>query len=94
MNKTLTIFLLILIAFTLNSYASVTSSLIQLAIPVASLLDKREGTKYQDKILGIQKELQDEELKTTPDDGRISYLHLELVRLTGVLANTIKPKTP
>jgi hypothetical protein len=91
MNRLLVI---LLITFTLNSYASITSSLIQLAIPVANLLDKREGTKYQDKILSIEKELQNEELKNTPDDGRIGYLHLELMRLTGVLANTLKPKTP
>lgn len=67
-------------------------ALIKLAIPLANIYDKKESTKYADKILDIKKELHDEELKTQPDDGRISYLHLELMRISDVLANAVISK--
>lgn len=69
-------------------------SLIQLAIPVAGLLKEKEANKYRDELLSIQKELHDEELKPIPDDGRISYLHIELVRITTVLRDTAFAKAP
>lgn len=64
------------------------NSLIKLAIPVAGLLEEKEKNKYVDKYLELQKEIANEELKDNPDDGRISYLFGELVRLTDVLTNT------
>lgn len=71
----------------------IADSIIKLAIPVASLLATKEANKYKDRLLEIQKELQDEEFKPIPDDGRISYLQLELVRISDVLANALIAKT-
>lgn len=67
-------------------------ALIKLAIPIASIYDKKQDTKYVDRILKIKKELHDEELKQKPDDGRISYLHIELMRITDILANAVVTK--
>lgn len=67
-------------------------SLLKLAIPIANIYDKKQSTKYADKILEIKKELHDEELKDQPDDGRISYLHIELMRISDVLANAVISK--
>ena len=67
-------------------------SLIMLASKVASIVDQKEKTKYLDELLSIHKELQNEEIKNTPDDGRISFLHQRLMRLTTVLGDSIVPK--
>lgn len=66
--------------------------LLALAIPVAGLLEEKEKNKYVDELLKIERELADEELKTRPDDGRIAYLHGDLMRITRLLANAIKSK--
>lgn len=65
-------------------------ALIRLLTPIASLLDEKNKTKYLDEILKLKKEIADEELNQTPDDGRISYLHFELMRLSDVFANALK----
>lgn len=67
-------------------------SLIALAIPVANIIDKKEGTKHLDKLYAIKKEIADEELKLRPDDGRIAYLYGDLMRLTELLANSLVSK--
>lgn len=67
-------------------------SLIKLAIPIANIFDKKQSTKYADRILEIKKELHDEELKEKPDDGRISYLCIELMRISDVLTNAVISK--
>lgn len=68
------------------------SALIKLATSVASIIDQKQKTKYLDELLEIHKEIQDEELKENCDDGRISYLHQRLMRLTNVLGDSIVPK--
>lgn len=67
-------------------------SLFKLAASAASIYDQKQKTKYADELLSIHKELQDEELKDTPDDGRISYLHQRVVCISDVLNNAIVPK--
>lgn len=69
-------------------------ALIQLATKVASVIDQKEKTKYLDEILEIHKELQYEEIKNIPDDGRITFLHQRLMRLSIVLGDSIVPKNP
>lgn len=67
-------------------------SLIALAIPVASIIDEKEGTKHLEKLYSLKKEIADEELKLRPDDGRIAYLHSDLMRLTELLTNSLVSK--
>ena len=64
-------------------------ALILLATKVAGIVDQKQKTKYLDELLDIHKELQNEELKNSPDDGRISFLHMRLMRLTAVLGDSI-----
>ena len=59
-----------------------------LATKVAGLLEEKEKNKYIDEILSIKKAVADEELKNNPDDGRISKLYGDLVRITNVLTNS------
>lgn len=63
-------------------------ALVMLATKVAGLLEEKEKNKYIDEILKIQKAIADEELENTPDDGRITKLHNDLVRISNVLTNT------
>ena len=56
-------------------------SLIMLAMKVASIYDEKNKTKLRDEILDHWKELQDEELKNIPDDGRIGYLRVRIMRI-------------
>ena len=69
-------------------------SLIMLAMKIAGIYDKKEGTKYYDELLGFDKELQNEELKDIPDDGRISYLHQRIMCITTILNNASFTKNP
>lgn len=63
-------------------------ALVMLATKVAGLLEEKEKNKYIDQILKIQKAIADEELENTPDDGRITKLYNDLVRISNVLTNT------
>ena len=63
-------------------------ALIMLATKVAGLLEEKEKNKYIDEILSIKKAMANEELKDNPDDGHISKLHGDIVRITNVLTNT------
>lgn len=63
-------------------------ALVMLATKVAGLLEEKEKNKFIDEILSIKKAIADEELKNIPDDGRISKLHNDLVRISNVLTNT------
>lgn len=57
------------------------SELITLASKVASIYDKKQSTKYRDEIIESWDEIQNEELKPIPDDGRISFLRLRIMRI-------------
>ena len=59
-----------------------------LATKVAGLLEEKEKNKYIDEILSIKKAIDDEEINDNPDDGHISKLHNDLVRISNVLTNT------
>lgn len=59
-----------------------------LATKVAGLLEEKEKNKFIDEILEIKKAIDDEEIKENPDDGRITKLHNDLVRISNVLTNT------
>ena len=83
---------LFILAISIKAYCQTVGPLIELATKIASVVDQKEKTKYADRILEIKKELADEELKTIPDDGRISYLHNELMRIYNVLGNSVSPK--
>lgn len=60
-------------------------SFLMLAVKVASIYDEKNKTKYGDELLKYHKEIQDEELKQTPDDGRIGYLRLRIMRINKLL---------
>lgn len=61
------------------------SALIQLASKMASIYDKRESTKYRDEILDAWEEIQNEEQKKIPDDGRIAFLRLRIMRICQIV---------
>ena len=63
-------------------------ALLMLATKVAGLLEEKEKNKFIDEILEIKKAIDDEEIKENPDDGRITKLHNDIVRISNVLTNT------
>lgn len=70
------------------------SSFLKLLIPVASYLDKKEGTKYTDKIIKIKRDIEREESKEYDkiDDVELHFLRTDLMRHSDAIASLFEKK--
>ena len=66
--------------------------LISLAIPIARLLDRKNKTKFAEKIIELERKIDDEENQDFDniDDGLLYSYRVELLRISKVIQDQLK----
>jgi len=63
--------------------------LIKLAIPVATLLDRKNERKYLEQVLELKRKIDYEENSNSPDDLKLYFHECELRNLTDIFASEL-----
>lgn len=64
-----------------------------LAVPVARIIDRQQGTKYLREILKLEQDILNEENQSRPDDARLHRLYVELSTIVRVMGSKVDPQT-
>lgn len=65
----------------------------EIAAPVARYLDRKNGRKYLEKVLKLEKDIDDEEHQTCPDDRRLHGLYSDLSKILRIMGSEVDRET-
>lgn len=68
---------------------SIVNSALDLAVKVASIVDRNNERKYKEQFLDLRRKIEAEELKNDPDDLKLHLLRGDLELLLSAFSNEI-----